>query len=269
MDFYFFSYPTTFGWYSIRKEIASRSIVLYTHNEQPELGSDEEQVKLLSKCYTVHFFSSIDALRLVSAGLPKEKVRIVNGAIDLDLPKGELAWDKREKLIIAASRFGYRKSPDRLPGLVRALKDWKFVLLGRGWEKFLEDQALIKEPNFEYVKFDKNTRNHFFQKGKIFLSFSILEGGPIPLLEAIHCGMAPIVSDTGFARDILGSTNAGSIFDVNAKNREIVDLIQNARFNPNLEEQVSLKFTWDRIARIICLDVQNWPQEMIIKSNSE
>ncbi len=255
-DAYFFSYPTTFLQYSSNHEVARRSLVLYTHNEQPELGTDEEQVKLLNKSHAVHFFSSVDSARLVSAGLLKEKVRIANGAIDLDLPQEGLPWNEREKIIVIASRFGYRKSPERIPELVRALKDWKFVLLGRGWERFIQNNALNKESNFEYLNFDKESRNHFFPRGRIFLSVSILEGGPIPLLEAIYCGMCPIVSDTGFARDLLGNANTSNIFDIKAENRQIIELIETCKFDSSLQQQIGLKFTWDRIARMICQDMR-------------
>lgn len=253
-DVYFFSYPSTFSWFAENSRIANRSIVLYTHNEQPELGSDESQAELLNQSHSVHFFSSTDAERLHFANLQREKIRIANGAIDLDLPKSQIAWNSREPVVVLASQFGYRKAPDRLPVIVRAMKDWNFVLLGRKWENFLRENSLNHESNFEYFDFSKDSRNYFFPKGKIFLSFSILEGGPIPLLESIYSGMVPIVSDTGFARDLLGKTNTSNIFRVNADNSEIVQLIQNARQEESLREEVSLKYTWDRIARLIVQD---------------
>lgn len=252
---YFFSYPTLFAPFADSSRVGSRAIVLYTHNELPELGSDIEQVELLNKAYSVHFFSSRDAKRLVDKGLVKEKVRIVNGAVDLDLPTGLSDWEHRRKLIVLASKFGVRKGAEKLPDLVKLLDDWNFLILGRGWEEFLIKEGLSSKSTVEYGHLNKESRNSWFPKAKIFLSLSNLEGGPIPLLEACHTGAMPIVSDTGFARDILGDFANRSIFSINAKPHEVAELVKSAQDPHNrLRERVAI-YSWDRLTRIVFTDV--------------
>lgn len=253
---YFFSYPTLFAAFAENPRISRAAIVLYTHNEQPELGSDREQVTLLNKAFSVHFFSSIDATRLVANGLHEEKVRIVNGAIDLDLPSGSLEWQQRQKLILLASKFGPRKGAEKLPELVNLLEDWNFLILGRGWDEFLEKNGLRKKSNFDYKLLSKESRNVWFPNARVFLSLSNLEGGPIPLLEACHTGSVPVVSDTGFARDVLGEFCEQHIFPIEAEPIQISHLIRSAQ-DPrnNFRNKVSI-FTWDRLARILQEDIQ-------------
>ena len=251
---YFFSYPTTFAWYSEQKDIASRSIVLYTHNEQPELGSDEFQVQLLNRAFAVHFFSSADAARLLKQGLNEEKIRVVNGAIDLDLPRGNIPWENREQLVIMASRFGYRKNPGLLTSVIRAIPEWNFLLLGRGWDDYLKENSLSKLSNLEYVIMNKESRNSQFPRGRVFLSTSTLEGGPIPLLESMYVDVSPVVSNTGFAQDVILENVSSHIFEQGATVDKIAEMIS---FCPPLTEankRFLEKFSWDFIARQIFSD---------------
>jgi glycosyltransferase involved in cell wall biosynthesis len=251
---YFFSYPTLFKEFSSKPEICKRSIVLYTHNEQPELASDQSQVDLLNKAHSIHFFSSKDAHRLCNLGLSTSKVRIVNGAVDLDVIKPNLEWTKRENLIVMASRFGYRKSPERIPAIVELLPKWKFVLLGRGWEKFLIESKLNLKANFEYYEFNKENRNKFFPSSKIFLSTSLLEGGPIPLLEAMYCGVYPVVSNTGFAQDVLGEDSNRHIFEFDSNPRQVQSMIEKA-FDKSFElHSLAKNYSWDNLARHVYED---------------
>ena len=251
---YFFSYPSTFSWYSKQTEIAKKSVVLYTHNEQPELGSSQEQANLLNRAFAVHFFSSQDASRLQEYGLKNEKVRIVNGAIDVDIPSNRLDWVNREKIIVAASRFGYRKNPEMLSSLVKAIPEWNFVLLGRNWEDFVIKESLRSRTNFQYFHLDKNTRNFFFSKARIFLSTSVLEGGPVPLLESMFAGASPVVSNTGFAKDVIFENKEKHIFDVNENLEDIEEKIWNCPELTQTNRNFISQFNWDRIARMLYND---------------
>jgi glycosyltransferase involved in cell wall biosynthesis len=50
---------------------------------------------------------------------------------------------------------------------------------------------------------------------------SSLEGGPLPLLEAMACGLVPVVTDTGWASDLIVNHKNGIIIPVEA-NVEVV-----------------------------------------------
>ena len=48
---------------------------------------------------------------------------------------------------------------------------------------------------------------------KIFVSLSIHEGGPLPVLESMCCGAYPIVTNTGFAFDVIRPIVDGTLVD--------------------------------------------------------
>lgn len=255
-DAYFFIYPTMFRYFLMRdsSEFEFRSIVNYTHN-LPELGTDLEQVNYLNRAFSVHFNSSLDAKRLVASGLDPMKVRLVHGAVDDDCrPVKNVA--RQKNLILLASRFSERKGVHILPEIIEGLPNWEFQILGRKWEKFLKQSSLHLHPRVKYEKFTKESRNYYMSKGSIFLSLSALEGGPIPLLEAITMGMFPIATDTGFAGDFIPERVNGHILSNPTSPTEVISAVNcfdcSASQDPRLE--IALEFSWTRIASIVKAD---------------
>ena len=150
---YFFSYPSMFESYlkSNPDRYRHRSIVNYTHN-MDELGDLKHQAKILNQAHSIHFNCSANSDSLIEAGLNPKKVRLVFGAVDSDC--SPLVGIKREsKTILLASRYSERKGLDIFPEVVSLLPEWKFIILGRGWEKFLKDNNLDSNPNIEYQFF--------------------------------------------------------------------------------------------------------------------
>ena len=147
---YFFSYPSMFESYLKSNPVRyrHRSIVNYTHNME-ELGDLKHQALILNQAYSVHFNCSANAVSLIEAGLDPIKVRLVFGAVDSDcIPIGSVK--KERKTILLASKYSERKGLDIFPEVVDKLPDWKFIILGRGWEKFLKEKNLDNNPNIEY-----------------------------------------------------------------------------------------------------------------------
>ena len=87
-----------------------------------------------------------------------------------------------------------------------------------------------------------------------FLSLSDLEGGPIPLMEAMYLNLIPIATDTGFARDIIQNHVNGIILKVKPEIHEVLNAfsqIDNLKEEP--KSSVS-QFTWSRLAQITAQD---------------
>ena len=86
-------------------------------------------------------------------------------------------------------------------------------------------------------------------KFKVFLSLSNLEGGPIPLLDALSCGMYGVATDTGFARDVIKPDINGSVVKLPVDIFEVRDAIlsSNAKSIP-IDENI-YKYTWEFIAK--------------------
>jgi glycosyltransferase involved in cell wall biosynthesis len=187
-------------------------------------------------------------------GLKKDKVRIVQFAIDNDcfLPRSI----RKNKTIILASKFSPRKGLHLLPDLVQSMPDWNFIVLGRDWENFVASTSLREVQNFTLHEFTKESRNKYFSEAFIFLSLSEIEGGPIPLLEAMAFGLVPVCTQTGFAPDLIEDGKNGVLLP---SNFSILDIKKALLKAAKLEPESSLdfnRFTWDRLSRILLSDFQ-------------
>ena len=235
------------------KKFTNNSLVLYPHNE-PEMGSVSEQVNLLNKAHKVYFYCKQDAENLASSGLKSEKIVIANCAIDNNcvLDNKEI---REEKTIILASKFGPRKGAELLPGIVKKLPDWNFIVMGRGWGNFLKQEKLLNVPNFTYVQFNKKNRSKYFSKAKIFLSLSNLEGGPVPLIESMALGVIPISTSTGFAPEFIKDGTNGYLLPLNPDPDFVVSKIVSVDKLSESPEFSVAHLTWDRIARLTYNDL--------------
>jgi len=254
-DVYFFSYPTIFRNYLAKhnNRYSHKSIVNYTH-EIPELGTKKQQADYLNSAYSIHFNCSRDASELVENGLDSSKVRIVYGAIDDDC--SVINQTRRNSSVLLASRFSERKGVRVLPELINSLPNWKFHILGRGWEDFLIKHKLDKNLNVVYEKFTRESRNRVMNEVEVFLSLSTLEGGPIPLLESIKLGMKPVATMTGFAPDIIEDGVNGILIPINSEVPVIREAILRAQALTQLGFLDEQDFSWDRISKIFMQDVQ-------------
>jgi len=256
-DAYFFSYPTIFKYFLNKNpnRFESKSIILYPHNE-PEMGTISDQVVLLNKAFKTYFYCKADADNLISNGLQPAKALIANCAIDIDCVTSKNVV-RNHQTIVLASKFGPRKGAELLPPLIKMLPEWNFVIMGRGWERFLTHEKIIALPNLTYVKFNKENRVKFLSSAKIFLSLSNLEGGPVPLIESMSLGVIPISTNTGFAPEFITDGVNGYLLPINPDPELIVAKIKSINELSEKPEIAVSHLTWDRIARITFQDLVN------------
>jgi glycosyltransferase involved in cell wall biosynthesis len=254
-DGYFFSYITIFEHYLNKdhQRYFEKSIVLYPHNE-PEMGDISHQVKILNQAYKVYFFCNKDLQNLVSHGLKIEKTFLAYCAIDVDCTRNvDLIRDK--KTILVASKFGPRKGADKLLELINDLDDWKLIIMGRGWEEFLKLNNILEKSNIEYVEFNKVNRTKYMSRASVFLSLSNLEGGPVPLIEAMSLNLIPISTDTGFAEDFIKNEVNGFLIPTNPNAKAVLECLSKIG-NINESPSKAVEFlTWDRIAKYTLQDL--------------
>jgi len=253
---YFFSYPSMFESYlnSNPKQYQNHSIVNYTHN-MDELGNLIHQAATLNQAHSVHFNCSADAEALVAVGLDPKKVRLVFGAVDSDC-EPQVGIMREPKTILLASRYSERKGLDVFPELVKLLPEWKFIILGRGWEDFLKNENLLGTRNVEYQFFNKEARNIAMSRATLFLSLSKLEGGPIPLIESMAMGVIPVATDTGFARDLIVQGKNGLVIPNPPTALQVRDAIQMAETLTGSPQESVKHLNWDRLSDIIMKDAK-------------
>jgi glycosyltransferase involved in cell wall biosynthesis len=100
--------------------------------------------------------------------------------------------------------------------------------------------------SFEYHEAAYADYPAFYSGLDVFVSPAQMEGGPIPLLEAMMSNTAPVASLTGFAPDIIRDGEHGFLFDVDAPSEQIAELIDKA-FNSKSDVRTTVvHLTWER-----------------------
>ena len=252
---YFFSYLTIFEKYfkSNKSKYTGKSIILYPHNE-PELGSLSHQAQILNNAFAVYFFCSYDAKKLISFGLQESKIRLALCAVDVDCVPNKYTV-RSDRMVVLASKYGPRKGLDILPEIVESRPEIDFVALGRGWEPLLDNSKLKNMSNFKYFELNKKSRNKFFSEAKVFLSLSNLEGGPVPLIEAMSMGLYPIATETGFAPDLIKSKKTGILIPVNPSVSQVLSALDESMKIESFNTENYL--TWDRITSMMISDLKS------------
>ena len=78
-------------------------------------------------------------------------------------------------------------------------------------QSFISDQS---SDNFTYHE-DRPYEEYpsLYREMDVFVSPSFLEGGPVPLLEAMLSNIVPVASNTGFCPDLIEVGKNGFLFD--------------------------------------------------------
>ena len=129
----------------------------------------------------------------------------------------------------------------------------KFHLVGRNWGNYEKFSKLLVQENFTRImsNLDYDMYPDLYSNGSYFVSPSILEGGPVPILESMMSNCVPVASKTGFCPDIINHGQNGFLFDVNAGYKEVIGLIDKAfDLKINTRETVE-EFTWSNCSKKI------------------
>jgi glycosyltransferase involved in cell wall biosynthesis len=130
-------------------------------------------------------------------------------------------WDK--------PAYTQRKRYQLIMDIVKLLSsmDIPVVILGPGWENY-EDRYQANNVHYFATKY----KNYpiIYNLMRVFCSLSLHEGGPMPLLESMSCGVRPVVTNTGFAFDVLNDLNHINLLATNAIKSRIISEILNAYY---------------------------------------
>ena len=198
--------------------------IWYTHPE--DVASQNELVFALKQATKVISACSLFVDRLARKGIKREKLTYVLGAADPDFFRPHPR--SPDGLVGFCTAFYERKNPDLILELVKTLPDRNFILLGRDWKRYPRFSELIESPNFSYVDVPYSEYPRYYEKVSVFVSASILEGGPIPLIEAMMSNIVPVASRTGFAPDVIEHGRNGFLFDIGSPVELVCELIEKA-----------------------------------------
>src|SRR5690606_20308965 len=91
----------------------------------------------------------------------------------------------------------------------------------------------------------------FYDQLDVFVSPGRVEGGPIPLIEAMMSNVVPVASRTGFAPEVIAHGKTGFVCDTDAAIETICRYIDQAyEIRADVRRTVE-HLTWDRFVRQI------------------
>lgn len=224
-----------------------RTLVWYTHPREIPY-SLEEQLEAYNNATQMIFTCTAFLHDWFAKGLRPDRGQVILGGADPTLFRGH---ERGNGVVGLSSSYYERKNPDTLLHLVRALPHRRFRLLGRKWENYPQIEALLDLPNFEYLSADYSSYPNIYSTFDVFVSLAVLEGGPIPLLEAMMENAVPVASRTGFAPDLIHHGDNGYLFDVGSSATEIAELIERASTNRSAIRPTVLRYRWDNFASAV------------------
>ena len=250
-DGYFFVFHQYF-YRAIRhnpKVLNRKNIVMFTHPNWTFSFSESHVIWCLNKADKVICLNSKVQRELIAAGLDSRKTELIHIASDPDF---FYKHERKTGAVGFCSAFGERKNPELVYQLVKNMPERKFYLIGRYWENYERYDELKNMANFTYYNDEPyDTYPDLYTKIDVFISPSTLEGGPVPVLEAMLSNCFPIASKTGFCPDIISDGNNGFLFDVDADYSEVIRLIKLADSKIIDVRQTALEHSWKNCSQKI------------------
>ncbi|WP_417708329.1 glycosyltransferase family 4 protein [Roseibium aggregatum] len=268
---YFFShYAIAYNALAAHQHFFKYDSYLWFTHPNPDKGVDDEDFELMCKAFT-HVFTpcSINRRLLEALNCPSEKITVPLGGAD---PALFPAHDRGKGKVAFVGAYYNRKQPDKMLELIRSMPDVEFLLLGpheeevsnanllwRHWQRYDELAAL---ENLQVVEAKYEQFPEYFGQTDLLVSLSELEGGPIPLIEAMMCNAWVIATRTGFAEDVILEGQNGYVVDIDVDLETLSSKIREllARTDDDVRS-FALNYSWQSFAKTI-LDVMYYHPEL-------
>lgn len=233
----------------------AKSLVWFPHAKEASRGEIQRLIFALNRSTKTVCPCSANLPLLESQGLEPEKATFVLGGADPELFKPH---ERKNGAVGFCTAYYPRKSPDLMLEIIRSMPHRRFVLLGpessdpanahRKWDRYPRFQELLSLPNLTYLEASYPEYPKIYGQMDVLVSTSKVEGGPIPLIEAMMCNIVPVASKTGFASDIIRHGENGFIFEVDASAAEVCRLIERA-FELKTDIRASAEhLTWENFS---------------------
>ncbi len=232
----------------LKEEMLSRIRCHFTH-ESNLSSAETKTLQNLTKVAQVLVLNQGVKHTLEKAGLDSSKISVIYGAIDRKLFSPSLLPPANKYVLITGDAKG-RKNPSKLLELVESTPGIEFVICGKNWEKYL---PTTKQRNLNLHKFDLVTNARLMREASAYLTLSVEEGGPYPILEALASGTPVVSTPVGWAPEFINDTN-GSIVQLDATISEIQEAINYAislKLRTYHSDLLGGRYTWEEQAQLL------------------
>jgi len=207
------------GWLKFSEQL---NIVYVTH-----LSGEVKDFSVINDAIDFILVNNTETLHaLVLGGVDKNRILVTPNPISEEFKILSTKLPNRD--VVFVCNYYLRKRPDLILQTVTSLPDVSFTLIGKNWEGKDEFSLLSKQDNFVYKEFDFQSYPEDLRDHRIYCSLSNLEGGPVPLLEALVAGLNVVCTDTGTARDLIPKEFISNILPTNPNLDLIKKTIKNA-----------------------------------------
>lgn len=226
-----------------------KNVVMFTHPNWSKKYSKTHVVWCLNKADTIICLNSDVKQYLIECGVKEKLLEVLHIGTSATT---FYAHERGSGDVGFCSNFGVRKNPDLILDIIKNMPDRTFHIIGRNWEDYDRYDELKSLPNIVYhnnVAYE--TYPDLYNKLDVFISPSLLEGGPVPILEAMMSNCVPVASKTGFAPDLIQHGKNGYLFELDATYKDVVPLIENAfKIKDDVRKYV-MPYTWENCSKTI------------------
>lgn len=194
--------------------IPKNTICLFTHHN----AQFYKYVKLLNSIRGVIFFSQQQEALALSNGMkegistsiimaadPKKHCILKSENVNKTLLENNKVKPKRQYVGFCLrywerDTYQARKSYKKIIEIINTLSEAGIpcIILGPGWKHAKDVSEKVKKIETDYENYEQ-----IYNIMRVFVSLSINEGGPLPLLESMMCGATPVATTTGFSTELL------------------------------------------------------------------
>lgn len=177
-----------------------KHIAVYTHCNP---GAGKELFDACQRADMVTAMSFMGRQELLNFGVDPKKIWVIPCAAD------GFQYRRRRVLVVGYPQPNGRKRESILLDLAfeHDLTPFEFVLAGGGWEPTAAKLAMLGVKGEVVQTIEDETLTKFYQSADVMVVTGYMEGGPLPLLEALACGTKVLSPCFGYAADYLAEDN--------------------------------------------------------------
>lgn len=182
----------------------NRNRVFFTHFSESYYLT-ESQVNSLQYCERIMVQNEYMENHLTKRGVPKNRIKRAPGAVNR-LTYQPCKEKPKVSFVLFSGDFKYRKNPGLISQVIENMPGVNFIVHGRNWDIF-PSKFLSGYPNLKRLDFNLDNQPNLIRQASLYVSLSLIEGGPYSVLEALASGTPVVATDAGFCSEFISEKN--------------------------------------------------------------